>query len=146
MIDTLNMMLKALTLKGSDMSEPTTGTAGVALGWKLIGGTAGALGIGAALASAIVMLMTPPRSPREWAVGLICTLVGSIAGGAFVIEHYALQTMMSSFTGLLSVLGIAFACGLPAWAIVRWTFTFIEKRKNADIAEVAAEVRKQMGV
>jgi len=33
---------------------------------------------GASLAAVVVMLMTPPRSPREWAVGLIfaCGLPG----------------------------------------------------------------------
>lgn len=126
------------------MTDPTTsGAAGAAAGWKLIGGAAGALGLGATAATIIVMLMTPPRSSREWAVGLISTVMGSIAGGAAVIEHFGLQAWMSSFNGLLAVLGIAFACGLPAWAVVRWVFTYIDKRRASDIAEIADEVMKR---
>lgn len=122
--------------------ELGTGGAAGAAGWKLIGGAAGALGCGAALSALVVMLMTPPRSPREWAVGLISTVIGSIAGGAAVIEYFGLQSWMQTFNGLLAVLGIVFACGLPAWAIVRWTFTFIERRSSKDIAEVVHEVRE----
>lgn len=85
--------------------------------------------------------MTQPRSPREWAVGLICTVIGSVAGGAAVIQRYSLQSWMDSYTGLVAMLGLVFACGLPAWAIVRWVFTFIERRKDKDAAEVLDELR-----
>ena len=39
------------------------------------------------------------------------------------------------------MLGIVFACGLPGWAIVRWVFTWMERRRDKDIAEIAGEVR-----
>lgn len=127
------------------MTEPATSgaaasAAGIA-GWKAIGGAAGVAAGGAGLAAIVVMLMTPPRSPREWAVGLISTVMGSIGGGAFVIEHYNLQAWMHTSTGLLSALGLVFACGLPGWALVRWLFTWIERRKGKDLGEVATEVR-----
>lgn len=130
------------------MAEPTSSSAagaaaGIA-GWKAIGGMAGVAAGGAGLAAVVVMLMTPPRSPREWAVGLISTVVGSIAGGAFVIEHFELQAWMHSVTGLLSVLGLVFACGLPAWAVVRWLFTWIERRKGKDLGEVASEAAAEV--
>lgn len=135
------------------MNEPTSnaaaGLAGASAaglaGWKAIGGTAGALGIGAGLAAIVVMCMTPPANKREWTVGIISTVLGSITGGAFVIERFGLQAWMTSFTGLLSVLGLVFACGLPAWATVRWLFRWIERRKDADLAEVASEVRRHIG-
>lgn len=124
--------------------EPATTAAGTAAGWKLIGGAAGALGIGAAIVTVVVMLMTPPRSPREWAVGLISTVVGSITGGAALVEYFHLHAWMVNFTGLLAILGIAFACGLPAWAVVRWVFTAIEKRRDQDIAQIVDEVKKHI--
>lgn len=127
------------------MSEPTSSTAAGIAGWKAIGGAAGAMAGGAGLAAIVVMCMTPPRSRTEWAVGLITTVLGSICGGAFVIEHYGLQAWMNTFTGLLSVLGLVFACGLPAWALVRWIFNYTERRKRKDILEVAAEVRNHLG-
>lgn len=123
------------------MPEPTASSAaGAAAGWKLIGGAAGAAVIGATCAALVVMMMTPPRSKREWAVGLISTVIGSIAGGAFVIEHFALQAWMVSITGLLAVLGLVFCCGLPAWAVVRWAFTWIERRQGKDLGEVIREM------
>jgi hypothetical protein len=52
--------------------------------------------------------------------------------------------MVFRFSGLLALLGIAFACGLPGWAVVRWIFNAIERRKNSDIAEIASEVQRQL--
>jgi hypothetical protein len=40
--------------------------------------------------------------------------------------------------------GIMFCCGLPFWAIVRWTFNYINSRENATIFEVAKEVKKEI--
>lgn len=130
------------TMKAMKMPEPTSSStaAGIA-GWKLIGGAAGAAAIGAGLASIVVMCMTPPRSTREWAVGLISTVIGSIGGGAAVIVHFDLLAWTHSIIGLVAVLGLVFACGLPAWALVRWIFNFILARQGHDIADVAGEVR-----
>lgn len=33
-----------------------------------------------ALVAAVVLMTRMPRSPQEWAVGLICTVVSSLAG------------------------------------------------------------------
>jgi hypothetical protein len=125
-------------------ADGASGAVGAAAGWKLIGGAAGAYGIGAALAAVVVMLMTPPRSPREWAVGLISTVVLSICGGAMVVERLGLHSWVLSTNGLLALLGLCFACGLPAWAVVRWVFTWMERRRGKDIGEVVAEVRGQI--
>lgn len=124
--------------------EPTSSTTGASFAaWKAIGGLAGMGAIGAGLASIVVMCLMPPRTCSEWTVGLISTVVGSISGGAFVIQHYQLQHWMYSPFGLVATLGLVFACGLPAWAIVRWVFNFIDKRKAQDISEVLAELRRK---
>ncbi len=34
-----------------------------------------------AFVATVVIMMRLPRSPQEWAVGLICTVVSSLAGG-----------------------------------------------------------------
>jgi hypothetical protein len=107
-----------------------------------VGGAAGIAAGGAGLAAIVVMLMTPPRSPREWAVGLISTVLGSVCGGAAVIIYFNLQAWMTSIVGLLAVLGIVFACGLPAWAIVRACFTWLIKRRDHDIAELGKDARQ----
>jgi len=37
------------------------------------------------------MLMTPPRSAREWAVELIGAVVTEIGGGAITVQYFRLQ-------------------------------------------------------
>ena len=123
------------------MSEPISGAAAGAAGWKLIGGAAGAGALGAGLASVVVMCLMTPRSSKEWAVGIISTVVASIGGGAAVIQHFGLQAWGNTPIGLVAMLGLVFACGLPGWAVVRWLFNYIGKRQNADLADVVKEVR-----
>ncbi|MGX0617962.1 type IV secretory pathway TrbD component [Cupriavidus metallidurans] len=127
------------------MSDPITATGvGGAAGWKLLGGAAGAGAIGAGLASIVVMCITTPRSPKEWAVGLVSTVVGSIGGGSAVIMKFGLQSWAHDPFGLVAMLGLVFSCGLPAWSIVRWAFNWIEKRKDKDLAEVVQDARDAM--
>jgi hypothetical protein len=127
------------------VSEPTSSAAGGLFAWKVVGGAAGFAAGGAGLAAIIVMLMTPPRSRREWAVGLISTVLGSICGGAVVVQHFALQAWLTSgYVGLVAVMGLAFACGLPAWAVVRWGFTWIIKRQDKDLGEVIADAKQAL--
>ena len=123
------------------MSEPISGAAAGAFGWKMLGGLAGIGAIGAGLASVVVMCAMTPRSPKEWAVGLISTIVFSIGGGAAVVQHYHLDAWAHTPFGLVAMLGLVFACGLPGWAIVRWLFNFIEKKRDATITEVVRDVR-----
>lgn len=126
--------------------EPTSSTTAVGsvLAWKLIGGLAGIGAIGAGLAMIVVMCLLRPRTQKEWIVGIISTVVGSVCGGAAAIEYFNLQHWTNSMFGLVAMIGLVFACGLPAWAIVRWTFNYINKREGYDIAEVVAEARKQV--
>lgn len=131
-------------MKAQIMSEPISGAAAGAAGWKLLGGAAGAGAIGAGLASVVVMCAMTPRSPKEWAVGIISTVMASIGGGAAVIQHYELQSWASTPIGLVAMLGLVFACGLPGWAVVRWLFNYIAKRRDADLGEVADEVRGKL--
>lgn len=131
----------AQTMRGLTLTEPASSTAGGVVLWKLAGGAAGFAAGGAGLAAVIVMLMTPPRSPREWAAGLISTVLGSICGGAAVVQHFGLQAWLGSYVGLVALMGLAFACGLPAWAVVRWGFTWMEKRRDKDLGEVISDAK-----
>ncbi|WP_299161036.1 hypothetical protein [Accumulibacter sp.] len=70
----------------------------------------------------VAILMTPPRSTREWAVGLINTVVTGIGGGAIAVQHFRLQEWVDSITRLVALGGFIFGCGLPGWAIVCWAF------------------------
>lgn len=124
------------------MAEPTSSTAAGIGAWKLAGGAAGIAAGGAGLAAIVVMCMTPPRTPREWVVALISTVLGSVCGGAAVVQHYGLHEWATDYMGLVALLGVVFACGLPAWAIVRWAFNWIEKRNGKDLGEVIADLKE----
>jgi hypothetical protein len=126
---------------GHNMEPTSSGTAAGIAGWKLIGGLAGLGAFGAALASVVVMCLMTPRSPKEWAVGLISTVMASIGGGSAAIQHFGLQDWAHSPFGLMGMLCIVFACGLPGWAIVRWVFNYIIKNQGATITDVANDVK-----
>lgn len=128
-------------MKANQMSEPISSTAAGVAGWKILGGLAGT-GIGAGLAAYIVMSMTKPKTDQEWRIALLCTLAGSIGGGAALISWLGLQRWADDVFGLVGMFGIAFACGLPAWLIVRALFAYIEKKKDADIAEIIRDVKE----
>src|SRR5205814_2798873 len=128
-------------MRAIPMTEPASTGIGAALGWKALGGAAGVAAGGAGLAALIVMLMTPPRTPREWTVGLVTTVLGSVFGGAFVVQHYDLQPWFHSYVGLVALMGVSFACGLPAWALVRFLFTWIIRSNGKTLPEVVNEAR-----
>ena len=126
-------------MKVQNMSEPiTTGAAG-AIGWAKIGGLAGVSGIGAGLATYVVMTMTKPKTDQEWHVALITTIIGSICGGAALVQYMGWQQWAESLIGLMGLIGVCFACGLPSWLIVRALFAYIDKKRDADITEVIAD-------
>jgi hypothetical protein len=128
------------------MSEPISGTAAGAFGWKLIGGLAGMGAIGAALATIVVMCMTRPQNDREWTVAIISTVMSSFAGGSAFVMHFEIQHWAQSAFGLVALIGVVFTCGLPGWAIVRWLFNGIAKRdaKGADLLDVVKDVKESI--
>jgi hypothetical protein len=129
-------------MKANQMSEPiTTGAAG-AIGWAKIGGLAGVSGIGAGLATYVVMTMTKPKTDQEWHVALITTIIGSICGGAALASYMGWQAWADNVIGLMGLIGVCFACGLPSWLIVRALFAYIEKKRDADITEIVKDVKE----
>lgn len=120
------------------MPEPSTSAAaGGFAAYKL----ALAFGLPAGLAAVVVMLYIQPKSPREWALALICTVVSSIGGGAALVQHYGLAHWATSTIGLVGLGGIIFACGLPGWVLVRAAFAWVDRRKDADLAQLWSELR-----
>ena len=90
----------------------------------------------------VVIMMRFPRSPQEWAVGLICTVVSSLAGGSFIIVRWGLHEWVTDIWGVIALGGFFFVCGLPGWAIVRWTFNFINRQEGKTIFEVLREIKR----
>ena len=130
------------------MVEPTTSAGAGLIGWKLLAWAFGVGGVAAGLATIVVMLMTTPRSPKEWAVALISTFVSSISLGSLVVlwldlndELAAAQDLTTAILALFAIGGVMFACGLPGWAIVRMAFNAIAKREGRDLVDVIQELR-----
>ena len=124
------------------MSEPISGTAAGVAGWKILGGLAGMGAIGLGLAAFVVMAMTKPTSEQEWRVALACTFAGSIGGGAVLIKYLAVEHWSHDVLGLTAQGALMFTCGLPAWALIRALFKYLEKRKDADLAELVRDVKE----
>ncbi len=95
-----------------------------------------------AMVAAVVLMTRMPRSPQEWAVGLICTVVSSLAGGSFIIMKWSLHSWVADIWGMITLGGFFFVCGLPGWAIVRWIFNYIDRHEGKTIIEVIKEIRK----
>lgn len=126
-------------MKVQNMSEPISGTAAGVAGWKLLGGLAGVGGIGAGLATYVVMTMTKPKSDQEWHIAILTTILGSLCGGSALASYLGIQHWASDPIGLMGLIGVAFLCGLPSWLLVRAFFAYAEKKKGADIMELAAD-------
>lgn len=127
-------------MRMTKMTEPASTAAGGFALSKLLG-----LALGVPLAVAVVMIMTRPRSSREWAVALISTVVVSIGGGAAVIQYYGLHEWAGTFYGALALASLHFTCGLPAWVLVRAWFIYAEHRRDASLPDMVKEIREAAG-
>jgi hypothetical protein len=133
------------------ISSSAAGAAGGAMAWKAAGGAAGVAAGAATLAAIVVMCFSYPTSKKEWAIGLICTVVSSLCLGAFGAVYLDLHTSMveAAISGekiqvaleFLRFGGVMFVAGLPGWFLVRSMFKFMNKHKNSDILEVAQDVK-----
>jgi len=131
-------------MKVQNMSEPITTGAGGVVAWKALGGLAGAAGIGAGVASYIVMTMTKPKDDKEFRVSLASTIAASLGGGAAAIKYFGIEKWAGDVIGLMGMGGVMFTCGLPGWLLVRALFHYIEKRKDADLTEIIKDVKEMV--
>jgi len=93
---------------------------------------------------ATVVLMTRlPRSPQEFLVGVICTVVSSLMGGSFLILYFELQLWAAEVWGIMVIGGLFFVAGLPGWAIVRWVFNFIHAREGSTLLDIFREFNEE---
>lgn len=124
------------------MAEPISST-GTAAFLKVYGITLVVV-LSATLITLVVMMIRMPKNPREWAVGLICTVVSSITGGAFLIMHFGLHHWEQNLWGVIALGGIFFTCGIPGWFLVRLTANFMDERESKNILEVVKELKDEI--
>jgi ABC-type Mn2+/Zn2+ transport system permease subunit len=141
-------------MKVENMSDPLTAGAAGAAGFKAMGGALGTIGFGAFFAAVVVMCMTLPKTGREWAVGLISTVIFSFGGGAYAAVRWnwgidILNAVVSNDDVTLAFIflqlfAVVFTCGLPGWAIVRAGFLWLERRKDKDAGQLYDEVKGKL--
>ena len=102
------------------------------------------IGLSLVLVYLVVIMTRMPRTRQEWAVGLITTVVSSLAGGSFLIVKFELHLWANDVYGMMALGGFYFVCGLPGWALVRWVFNFINQRENSNIIDVVREIRDEI--
>lgn len=111
-------------------------------------GTAGIGLVAAVLAMAVVFMARMPRSPKEWVIGLISTVVSSLSLGAAVVVKFGLldwarkPDQFEAWVGMVAIGGVVFSCGLVGWAIVRWSFNWIDAREGKQIDEVIQDAKQ----
>lgn len=125
------------------MAEPVSSGVGVAAAIKVYGMVIllAIVGVAVALGYLVVVMTRMPRTRSEWVVSLVTTVVGSIAGGGFIIQRFGLHEYATTWAGLCTIGGIFFITGLPIWAIARWWFNYVNARENATIIEVGEELK-----
>lgn len=99
------------------------------------------LSVGAILATIVVMAITPAKTPQEFIVGMISTLVASLSGGAAMTRYFGMTDLVNDPFGLATIGGLFFICGLPGWLLVRAFFLWAKRRQGMDIAELLEDVR-----
>jgi hypothetical protein len=120
------------------MAEPASTTAAGSGAFKL----ASALGLSVPLVAVLVMILTQPKSAREWAAWLISTVAGSIFGGAALVQYFELTSWLNDGpVGIAAIAGVIFAAGVPFWVIVRAFFKYAEMNRDKGLLDLIVAVR-----
>ncbi len=97
--------------------------------------------LGPLLASVVVVVMTPPKTAREWIASFISTLACSVGLGAYVVSHYlGFDGVGDEMTAMIAG-GVYFLCGLPGWFVVRTIFFTMEQHRNKNILDILNSIR-----
>ena len=125
------------------MTEPASTTVGGVILYKVASPFVfTVLAVFVVLATIVVMAMTLPGTRREFVVCMICTVVGSVGGGSFVVRWLEIHHWADELFGLVGMGGVFFACALPGWLTVRAYFKYAEMRKDKSIIEIIAEIKQ----
>ena len=77
-------------------------------------------------------------------------MVSSLTLGAAVVVKFGLLAWVrvsdpfEVWLGVVAIGGVLFSCGLFGWAIVRWSFNFINAREGSSIIDVVREVKDEV--
>lgn len=100
--------------------------------------------IGAILSTVVIMCMSLPKTHKEMFISTLTTVIFSMCFGSAVIHWYGLDNWSLSPFGTMGQIGIAFLCGLPGWACIRWCCAYFSKKYNASIDEIIKDLREKL--
>lgn len=107
------------------MTEPVSATAAAAathFGWGKIITAFTHPAFFASIGAAIVFALCPPKGFKQSLAAFALTFLGSINGGAFIIEHYNLTALSATAAGYVYLLA-----ALPIWVVTLGFFKTMEK-------------------
>lgn len=136
-----------------DMSDAhnmaSVGSAAVSAGSAAAKHTAIAAGGGLAMGAVVVMSLTMPSRKIDFFAALISTVISSLCGGAYAVQHFDLlagvilaPTTAHLYLALAQIGGVFFVCGLPGWVLVRSVFVFTETRKTKGIDVLVGDAKR----
>ena len=65
------------------------------------------IGLSLVLVYLVVIMTRMPRTRQEWTVGLITTVVSSLAGGSFLIVKFELHLWANDIYGMMALGGVS---------------------------------------
>lgn len=155
MYETLTLSTnKGMAVDMNDAQNVAQAAAGAAAGGKMVSAKMLIFGLvfSAISSTSVMMALTMPTKRGDFFASIMATVFSSICGGAYVAvktgmidDLLAATTEQQVMFALAPIIGIAFVCGLPAWAIVRGLFVWTEARKNKGIDVLVDDVRKSWG-
>lgn len=116
------------------MSEPTLSSAAL---YKLL-----AASFGVTFASAVVMVLSPPKTRAEWFCAIVSTVFSSVSLGAYLATHFTRVLELPDLYAAQILGGLYFICGLPGWFTVRLIFHTMRRFQDKDALSILEEVKR----
>lgn len=110
-----------------------------------------ALFIAAVSCVAVIMAATAPNGKRNLFLCIVSTAMASICLGCYVAVKYGFATdialavlsgdIQALVAAVITLIGVAFICGLPAWCLIGGLFVWFERMKGKTIVEILADAK-----
>ncbi len=108
--------------------------------------------LGAISCVSVIMAATAPNGKRNLFICIMSTALASICGGCYVAIRWgfgadiAVALLNDDVVGLsatfITVIGVSFICGLPAWCLIGSVFVWFERMRGKTIIEVIADAKR----
>ena len=108
--------------------------------------------LGSIACVSVIMAATAPNGKRNLFVCIMSTAVASICGGCYAAIHFGFGAdiamavisgdAMALIASFITVIGISFICGLPAWCFIGGVFVWFERMRGKTIIEMLEDAKR----